>query len=480
MKQLFITAMAAAVALSAVAAKPALSIYGDKGRPDTVTRATYYLIGITEPGATATIDGKDAHVYKTGTFGAEMTLKKGVNTFTVKAKTAKGTAQLKRTVVLVDPKPAAPAAPARHDVIYDTPRYALTDSGAYLQYGNGSDRLGGSKMGFLDTDVPLVLEGENGGLYKVRLSENNYAYVPKEYVHEGEFDPAVVNSGSATLWNAGKCDRLLVNLPRRVAYTSVTEIEPQVLKVSLYGVTNNTNWLVRKGQPGIVSFVDIRQDNDVMTFYIRLADKYNWGYSIYYSKNALCIDVRHRPESLDLKDLTIGLDAGHGGQYPGAYSTTGLKEKDINLDIVLRTAELLRAKGATVVLTRDGDTGPSMTERKRTWRDGNVDLAISVHNNASGNPLIPMGTSVYYKHLFNLGLARELHAAMTSLGLVDFGLTGNFNFSLNGPTDYPNALIEGLFMSSLPDEELLADPDFRQRMAQKIVDGLESYLNSAK
>ena len=68
---------------------------------------------------------------------------------------------------------------------------------------------------------------------------------------------------------------------------------------------------------------------------------------------------------------------------------------------------------------------------------------------------------------------------MLSLGLVDFGLTGNFNFSLNGPTDYPNALVEGLFMSSLPEEEMLADPAYRLRMAEKIVEGIEAYIHTA-
>ena len=90
-----------------------------------------------------------------------------------------------------------------------------------------------------------------------------------------------------------------------------------------------------------------------------------------------------------------------------------------------------------------------------------------------------MGTSVYYKHLFNLPLAEAIHGSMISLGLEDFGLTGNFNFSLNGPTDYPNALVEGLFMSSLPEEEMLADPEYRRLMAEKIVAGIEAFLRTA-
>ena len=69
---------------------------------------------------------------------------------------------------------------------------------------------------------------------------------------------------------------------------------------------------------------------------------------------------------------------------------------------------------------------------------------------------------------------------MLSLGVENFGLTGNFNFSLNGPTEYPNTLVEGLFMSSLPEEELLASPEYRRQMAQKVVDGIIDYLEIVK
>ena len=69
---------------------------------------------------------------------------------------------------------------------------------------------------------------------------------------------------------------------------------------------------------------------------------------------------------------------------------------------------------------------------------------------------------------------------MLELGVPDFGLTGNFNFSLNAPTEYPNALVECLFMSSLPDEEMIADPATHKRIAEKVVAGLEEYLQNVK
>lgn len=69
---------------------------------------------------------------------------------------------------------------------------------------------------------------------------------------------------------------------------------------------------------------------------------------------------------------------------------------------------------------------------------------------------------------------------MLETGLNLYGLTGNFNFSLNGPTDYPNALIEAMFMNSIEEEELLASPEFRQKVAEKIFAGIQDYLRAVK
>lgn len=481
MKHILLAFAASLVALTAAARELPLKVYcDDESRLDTVYRSTLYVIGVTEPGATATINGDTAHVYRTGSFGAELTLRPGANKITLAARKGRDKASTSFTTVYVAdrPAPARAAAPATEALA--EPLAVKTLPGAYLQYGNGGDRLGGSKMGYLDGDIVLKAVGQTERLYQVALGDSRTAYVPKEYVETATVMPSTVNTGSATISNMGTFDRITLALPARVPYWTRAEIDPQTILVTLYGVTNNSNWITQYNNLGIIDFVDFRQTaSDQLTIVIRLRDKYQWGYHVEYKDNRLFVDVRHRPESLALKDLTIGLDAGHGGKYPGAYSPSGLKEKDVNLDIVLNVAEMLRAKGAKVVLTRDGDTGPSMTERKDIWREANVDIAISVHNNASGNPLKPMGTSCYYKHISNRALASALHESILTLGVANFGLTGNFNFSLNAPTEYPNALVEALFMSSLPEEELLADPDYRRSLAAKIVAGLESYLHAA-
>lgn len=479
MKKLLLAALAALTACGAMASLP-LKVYRGDNRTDTVRSSKYYFIGVTEPDVKAKVNGKDVHVYKTGSFGYEMPpLKEGETLIPVQLR--RGKEKLDTTVrVVYAPRPqSAPVKPLQTTPLAH-PLNIVTKSGAYMQYGNGGDRLGGSKMGYLDEGIALTAVGETPNLYKVALGETAFAYVPKSSVEEGGDGAMAVNTGSTSVSNTGKTDRIVMSLPVRLPYWSRAEIDPQTIRVSVYGAMNNTNWLTQRNDLGIVDYIDLQQnESDVLTMIIRLKDNYQWGYSIGYEGNNLVIDVRHRPALLNIKDLTIGLDAGHGGQYPGAWSPSGLSEKEVNLDIILKAAAILRKMGAKVVLTRDGDTGPSMTERKNIWREAGVDIAISVHNNASGNPLKPMGTSAYYKHINNRALANCLHQSMLSLGLANFGLTGNFNFSLNSPTEYPNALIEVLFMSSLPEEELLADPEYRGKLAEKVVAGLLEYLRQA-
>lgn len=469
--------------LTGLAQEPALKIYS--GAPDTTYSATTTLVAVTEPGATATINGSPVNVYKTGSFGQRLVLNPGNNPVTVTATLNGTTSTIERNIYYNSGKPKAKKAANPADdmtLMYATPRYVTTTQDAYIQYGNGGDRLGGSKMGFIDSDIPLTVIGEKDGLYCVRLSSNRIGYIPKSYTKPASEGTQVVNTGSWSIVNTGSSDLVTVALPVRLPYQYSTRIDPSEIVIDIFGATDNSNWITqRSAELGIIDFVDFEQvTEDTYRVILRLKKKYQWGYSVHYNGNALEINVRHQPKSLALKDLVIGLDAGHGGEFPGAISPSGIKEKDVNLDIVNRVKAILEKKGAKIVMTRTGDTGPSMGERKRIWREGNVNIAISVHNNSGGGALDSPGTAVLYKHLSDRPLAASLLNRILETKLPLFGLVGNFNFSLNGPTEFPNALIEGMFMSSLIEEEKLADPDFRQLFAEKIVAGLEDYLKSAK
>ena len=69
---------------------------------------------------------------------------------------------------------------------------------------------------------------------------------------------------------------------------------------------------------------------------------------------------------------------------------------------------------------------------------------------------------------------------MLELGLNNFGNVGAFNFSLSGPTEYPNCLVEVAFLSNEEDEQRILDPKFHKEVARKIAKGIEDWLDQMK
>jgi N-acetylmuramoyl-L-alanine amidase len=87
---------------------------------------------------------------------------------------------------------------------------------------------------------------------------------------------------------------------------------------------------------------------------------------------------------------------------------------------------------------------------------------------------------VYYRYPGSRAFASSLYEQLLGLGLPDYGLTGSFNFMLNSPTEYPNALLELLFLSHPEEETLILDPAFQQRVADSIVGGIQQYLQELR
>ena len=91
----------------------------------------------------------------------------------------------------------------------------------------------------------------------------------------------------------------------------------------------------------------------------------------------------------------MAIDAGHGGQDPGAIGRAGTYEKDVVLDISKRLAERINQEpGMRAVLTRDGDYFLKHRERIRRARAAGAQLFVSVHADAVRDPSVS-GSSVY-------------------------------------------------------------------------------------
>src|SRR3984957_5132937 len=90
------------------------------------------------------------------------------------------------------------------------------------------------------------------------------------------------------------------------------------------------------------------------------------------------IKVKHAPS--DARDLIIAIDAGHGGEDPGAIGKNGTREKDIVLAIARELALKINAEpGMKAVLTRSGDYFVPLRDRMRRARAQQADLFVSIH-----------------------------------------------------------------------------------------------------
>jgi N-acetylmuramoyl-L-alanine amidase len=189
--------------------------------------------------------------------------------------------------------------------------------------------------------------------------------------------------------------------------------------------------------------------------------------------------VKRPPPKLQLRGLTVAIDAGHGGSNVGATSPTGSQEKALTLAIAQKLRRELELAGARVLMTREADVTVDNGDRVLRLRQLGPDLLVSVHVNSSGSAAV-QGTSTYYRYVAFRPLAQALYTEVRKTGLKGFGNVGSFNFNLNGPTEYPNALVETAFVSNPEDEKRLVDPQFQQQLAERMRAGIEEFLRGSR
>lgn len=354
---------------------------------------------------------------------------------------------------------------------------------AHLEYGLGDDRLGGAKIGYIDSNIVLKIIGKVGTHYKVELAKSRTAYIPEELVTlmpKGTFTPESL-TGKWNVYGDGKYDYVKIGLFTKLPYQSFQLTDPSTIVVDIFGATNNTNWITQLQTATEIKKLDYEQiADDIFRIIITLKHAQHWGHLLYYDGNTLVIKVKHQPENLVLQNLTIAIDAGHGGKNTGAVGATGIYEKEITLAVSLKLQKALEKEGAKVIMTRTKEQFFDNKERILFYRDSLPDMLLSIHLNSSEDPFRIGGTSTYYRYIGFRNLSIMIHKYMLQLGLKEYGNTGSFNFMLNSPTEYPNALIETLFLSNLEEEEKILDENFQQQMADKIVLGIEDFLEGCK
>ena len=194
---------------------------------------------------------------------------------------------------------------------------------------------------------------------------------------------------------------------------------------------------------------------------------------------------------------TVIIDAGHGGEDGGA-EVNGVIEKDINLAISRRLADILRLSGCEVIEVRDKDIsvysdGASTLREKKTsdlhnrvelFNSNSNNIVVSIHQNKFDNSKYS-GTQIFYSvnDPDSAVLAENIRTAVVMLLQPDntreLKPAGSDIFILDS-VQVPAVIVECGFLSNDNERELLSDPSYQQKMAYAVAMGVLEYNRQQK
>ncbi len=222
------------------------------------------------------------------------------------------------------------------------------------------------------------------------------------------------------------------------------------------------------------------------------------------------------------RPLIIAIDAGHGGQDPGAIGPTGKREKDVTLAIARELARQVNATpGLKAYLTRDSDMFLPLHRRGQLARQAKADIFISIHADAAENRSAK-GSSVYVLStrgassqrarwladkenasdliggvkpkndntlasvLLDLTQSGQMKASEDAANQVLSGLKNvgynhkpnieRANFAVLRTSDMPAMLVETAFISNVDEERRLVDPTYQRNLARAVLQGVDTYF----
>ena len=233
--------------------------------------------------------------------------------------------------------------------------------------------------------------------------------------------------------------------------------------------------------------------------------------------------VKMRPDSNRL--VTVVIDAGHGGEDPGARGASGSYEKNITLAIALTLKNKLdNEPNMRAVLTREGDYFIPLGQRVEKARRVQADLFVSIHADAfirpdaRGSSVFAVsergatstaarwlakqenaadligGVSLKQKDPYlartlldlsqtatindSLRLGKAVLREMGSIGTLHRGMVEQAGFAVLKAPDIPSILVETAFISNPEEEARLTDANYQAKLADGIVAGIRRYLSN--
>lgn len=335
--------------------------------------------------------------------------------------------------------------------------------------------------------------------------------------------------------------RAVLDLDRKTAYKLFTLQSPHRVVVDLEGSSIDIPVKLDKEHAGIITSVrygqpdkntlrvvfDLAESAELKSFLLEPTAQYSHRLVIdLFSKSSRKTSsmVKHVTDiSKPNRNVVIAIDAGHGGEDPGAIGKKRTREKDVVLQIARRLKKSIDAEpGMKAVLTRDGDYYIPLRGRYEKARKARADLFVSIHADAFTKRSVK-GSSVFVLSargassefarlladsenasdlvggvtlndkddmlasvLLDLSqsatreasnkVAADILTAMKRNITVHKPHVGRANFMVLKSPDVPSVLIETAFISNPGEEKRLTEKEFQQRMARTVTQGVKNYF----
>ena len=318
-------------------------------------------------------------------------------------------------------------------------------------------------------------------------------------------------------------DRLIIDIPegRVTGKLPLAEPEDRLVKGVRSGVLAN-------GQLRIV--IDLKQGVRAKSFVLEPNERYGHRLVVDMAPKvgglpaAGSSPATAKPAANGPRDLIVAIDAGHGGEDPGAIGVNGTPEKDITLAIARKLANLInRETGMRAHLVRDGDYYLGLYKRIELGRQYDADLFVSIHADANQQDQDASGSSVFVlskdgatstqakwladkennadriggvnavdkapelsKLLWEMSksgtlefsnlAAQAVLANLGQVGVVHHGKVQKAGFAVLKAPDIPSMLVETAFITNPEEEKRLNSPDYQAKLAGAMMEGIKEYF----
>ena len=341
------------------------------------------------------------------------------------------------------------------------------------------------------------------------------------------------------VWTDPEKTRAVLDLDSRAEYKLFTLQNPPRVVVDLKKSSLDTTLKLSEEHAGIIDGVrhgapkkdtlrvvlDLENEANVKSFLLDPVGQYRYRLVLdLFPKGAANAPARQMADLReDNRDVVIAIDAGHGGEDPGAIGKSRTREKDVVLAIARELKKSIDARpGMRGVLIRTGDYFIPLRDRFEKARKHRADLFVSIHADAFKKRSVA-GSSVFVlsRKGASSEFARRLAASENSADLVGgVSLRGkddmlasvlldlsqsatmeassavadsvfsslnrnhkmhknyveHANFMVLKSPDVPSILVETAFISNPSEEAKLRDSNWQKKMARTIADGVQDYF----